>query len=464
MQDDGLKRNALGVGDAIILGLSSSGPSQTMAVSLAGIVAASAYAGLLPILISFIPMLGIAIAYQRLNRWDQSAGATYSWVARTLNPTLGFLSGWMILLYYTVGTSSLTIPCGTYTLQIFAPGLVNNQLAVGIVGGAWDILVTLLALLTIQVAARFEWAIAIFEYLVLGLFAIIGIVWVLTSKSAVPLSADWFTLKGAGGIKGLVAGILIACFMYSGWDAAVYVNEETRDPARNPGRAAIASVVILAIFYCVATFGFQGILTGDELQKNAGNALAVIATKLLPGPWGMVMSLVVLTGTIASLQAAVISAARMGFSMAGDRMMPSVFRRTSTRNGSPYAVTLVMGGVNLLFLIIALTTGSIAAALSNVVSALGLIALLFYGLTAAAALWHFRHNLTQSLGNFVLGGVLPAIGVIFAVVVITLSITTEATNTIVLAYGIGAVVIGLLLAVIIRIVGRPAFFKGDIVD
>ena len=81
----------------MIIGLSSSGPSQTIAVSLAGLVSVSGYGGIIPILICFLPMIGIAIAYQRLNRWDQSAGATYTWVAKVFHPYLGFLCGWMIL-------------------------------------------------------------------------------------------------------------------------------------------------------------------------------------------------------------------------------------------------------------------------------------------------------------------------------------------------------------------------------
>src|SRR6202163_2491328 len=140
------RANSVGLGDAIIMGLSSSGPSQTMAVSLAGLVAASGYGAVVPILICFVPMMGIAIAYQRLNRWDQSAGATYTWVAKVFHPYLGFLAGWMILLYYTFGTSSLTIPAGTYTLELLAPGLVDRPLAVALTGGAWNIAVTLLAL------------------------------------------------------------------------------------------------------------------------------------------------------------------------------------------------------------------------------------------------------------------------------------------------------------------------------
>src|SRR5947209_12896377 len=64
-----LKANALSLGDAIILGLASSAPAQTMAVALPALIAACNYAGLLPIVCAFIPMLGIALGYERLNRW-----------------------------------------------------------------------------------------------------------------------------------------------------------------------------------------------------------------------------------------------------------------------------------------------------------------------------------------------------------------------------------------------------------
>ena len=126
-------------------------------------VAACHYGGVVPVLLCFVPMLGIAIGYQRLNRWDPNAGATYTWVARVFHPMLGFLAGWMILLYYTLGTSSLTIPAGTYTLELIAPHLVQNQVAVALAGAAWNIVVTLLALRGLKVAAHFEWLIVIFQ-------------------------------------------------------------------------------------------------------------------------------------------------------------------------------------------------------------------------------------------------------------------------------------------------------------
>ena len=202
-------------------------------------------------------------------------------------------------------------------------------------------LVTLLLLGRIQIAARFQRALAVFEYVVLFFFAILGTRALLADRGAAQVTSAWFSAAGAGGTRGFLAGTLIAVFMYSGWDAAIYVNEETKEKETNPGRAAIASVVILLFIYSLITFAYQGIVSRSELQNSAGNALAVIAGRLLPGPGSLVLSLVVLLGTIACLQAAVVSSSRLGLAMAEDRVMPSFFRIVHPRTGSPWAVTLL---------------------------------------------------------------------------------------------------------------------------
>jgi amino acid transporter len=455
-----VKKASVGIGDAIILGLSSSGPAQTLAVSLASLVAVTAYGGAVALLVCFVPMLGIAVGYQRLNRWDQSSGATYTWVARVFHPYLGFLAGWMILLYYTLGTSSLTIPAGTYTLELIDDRLIDNPLAVAIAGGTWNILVTLLALKGLRVAARFEWTVVIFQYLVLLLLAGAGLLALAQGRAAVPFSWSWFTLDGMGGMRGLMSGILIACFMYSGWDAAVYVNEESKDRVNSPGHAAIASVVILAIFYVICVLGLQATLTPQELERHAGDALAVIGAKLLPGPWGAITSMVVLTGTLATLQAAVISAARVGFAMSRDRVMPAVLRRVDPVTGNPWAATLVMSTLNLILLGLALATGSIGRALANVASSLGLISILFYGLTAAAALWHNRRTLLRTPTDFLLGGVLPGGGALFMAWVAVESVRADATSPQTLSYGLGSVALGLVVAALVHRFGNSDFFGG----
>jgi amino acid transporter len=446
--------------DAIVLGVSGSGPAQTLAVSLASLVAACHYGGAVPLLLCFVPMVGIAIAYQRLNRWDQSSGATYTWVARVFHPYLGFLSGWMILLYYTLGTTSLTLPAGSYTLALVAPHLVDNHVAVAVAGGVWNIAVTLLALWGLRVAARFELTIVVFQYLALLVLAAAGIAALVHGRAAAHLSWSSFTLPGLGGTRGLMQGILVACFMYSGWDAAVYINEESRDRVESPGRAAIASVVMLALFYTLTILGLQGVLTPAELERHAGDALAVIGMRLFPGtPAGAITSLVVLTGTLATLQAAVISAARVGFAMARDRVMPALLLRTDPLSGNPRAATLVMSVLNLALLALAAATGSIARALSNVVSSLGLISVLFYGLTAAAAAWQAWRTAARAPTDFFIGGVLPGFGALFMGFVAVEAVVSGATSPTVIAYGLGSIALGAIVAVLLHRAGHSVFFE-----
>jgi amino acid transporter len=457
-----LKANALSLADAIILGLASSAPAQTIAVALPALVTAANYAGLLPIACAFIPMFGIALGYQRLNRWDQSAGATYTWVSRALHPYLGFASGWMILLYYTLGTTSTTVPAGTYTLQLIMPSLANNKLAAAAVGSSWNVLVTLLLLGKIEIAARFQRILALFEYAVLSFFVVLGMRALFLHQAATQVTSAWFSFSGTGGTKGFLTGTLIAVFMYSGWDATMYVNEETKQKESNPGRAAITSVVILLIVYCLITFAYQGIVARSELQNSAGNALAVIAARLLPGPGSLLLSLVVLLGTVACLQVAVVSSSRLGFAMAEDRVMPSFFTIVHPRTGSPWAVTLFMSGVNLLFLgLTVFEAGGVREVLSNIAGALGIIASLFYALTAVAAVWQYRGVLLRNAGNFVLGGLWPALGAACLLLVVVESVLTRAVPPTVLWAGLGATGVSVPIAIAIHHVGRAPLLRAS---
>jgi amino acid transporter len=271
-----LSKGVLRTGDVIVLSLASSGPTQSIAVTLAALLATVGYASFLPLLICFIPMFGIAVGYQRLNAWQPSAGATYSWVGRALNPHAGFFAGWIMLMYYCVGTTSLTIPLGTYMLSFFSDSAANNSYAVAAVGTAFDLVVLAVAALGIKLSARFQWGWAVFEYGLLAGFTVAAIAGIAghSLHHTVPISGSWFTISGAGGFSALVSGLLLAIFLYSGWDTAAYVGEEAE--GRKAGPAAVTSVVILFVMYSVVILAFQGVAPGKDMQANAANILAYV--------------------------------------------------------------------------------------------------------------------------------------------------------------------------------------------
>jgi amino acid transporter len=140
--------------------------------------------------------------------------------------------------------------------------------------------------------------------------------------------------------------------------------------------------------------------------------------------------------------------------------MPPFFRIVHPRTGSPWAVTLFMSGINLVFLMLtAFEAGGIREVLSNIASALGIIASLFYALTAIAAVWQYRAVLFKSVGNFVLGGLWPALGAIALLAIVVEAVLTRAVSTSVLGAGLGATAIALPIALGIHYIGQVPFLS-----
>jgi len=460
----GLRAGALHFRDTVVMALASSGPTQSIAVTLAVLLGTVGYASFLPLLICFIPMLGIALGYQRLNAWQPSAGATYSWVGRALNPHAGFFAGWIMLMYYCVGTTSLTIPLGSYMLTFFSNSAANNVYAVAAVGSGFDILVLVVAALGIKLSARFQWGWAVFEYGLLVGFTIAAIVSIYGNHlhNTVKISSSWFTVSGAGGFSALVSGILLAIFLYSGWDTAAYVGEETE--GKKAGPAAVTSVVILYVIYTVVILAFQGVAPGKAMQANAANILAYVGNLIGGGFWKNVMIVAVLGGTLASLQAAIVSSSRISFAMGRDRVFPRWFGVVSEKHRTPWNATILFGLLNLVFLWGTTLAGSIGKALADIVATLGLIAAIFYLLTASTAVWYYRRVIVSSASNFFLGGFLPALGAAFMAFVIIYTLAKGLLNGVQIGFGFGLAAVGLVLSFVSQRAGRSPFYSDPTVS
>jgi amino acid transporter len=451
----GLKAGALRIGDVVIMALASSGPTQSIAVGMFGLMAAVYYHTVAAIFICFIPMIGIALGYQRLNAWQPSAGATYSWVGRALNPHAGFFAGWIMLMYYTIGTTSLTVPLGTYFLSFFSNSAANDKYWVALVGSVFNVIVLVVAALGIKLSARFNWVWAVFEYALIIGFSIAALVMIYSTglSGSVHTVSSLFTLPRTG----LISGILIAIFLYSGWDTAAYVGEEAK--GKQAGSAAILSVVILFFIYAFVIFAFQGVASIGTLSANQANILAYVGNTIGGSFWKNVMIVAVLGGTLASLQAAIVSSGRISFAMGRDRVFPKFFDNVHPRYLTPWNATILLGLLNVVFLWGTTLFSSIGSALTNIASTLGLMAAIFYFLTAFTAIWYYRRVIASSPGNVILGGILPGFGAAFMAFVVIYSLATGQLTGTNLIFGFGLALVGLVLSFVSSAVGHARFYS-----
>lgn len=97
-----LKKSAIGLRESTIISMAGAAPGQVVAVSLAPLIVASSYGFIPSIIVASIAMLCIAVAFQRMNLWDQDCGGPYSWVGRAVSPGAGFGVGWILVVTFAV--------------------------------------------------------------------------------------------------------------------------------------------------------------------------------------------------------------------------------------------------------------------------------------------------------------------------------------------------------------------------
>jgi amino acid transporter len=452
-----LEPDAIGVAQDTVIGMATAAPTASVGLTLAALAAATAYGGGPVILLTAVPMIIIANCYRRLNLWNANCGAAFEWVGRAINPYLGFITGWLMIMAGIIGTVSTTVVLGPSVLAVFGststailPNLIiDTSVVVGML---------VIAVIGIRLTARTQVGIGLVEYAIILGFAIAGLIFVLSHHhGTVPITSGWLNVSGIGGKGSLAAGFLIAMFSYTGWDGTVYVNEEVRHRRTNPGRAAILAVAFLGVIYTVSQIGLQGVVSPAKLQANAPSALVYVASALGGSGWAKVMALGLALSVIATTGTGILLGARVIYGMASQRVLPPFLSNVSPRFSTPVAASLLTGIVLLGITWVYLLATSLTSAFGDVIALTGLLYALFYILTALAAITYYRRRVFSNAWDAVIVGVLPIAAAAWLGWVVVKSLLVAPASQI---WSLVAVIaVGVALMIAARIVLRPAFFQ-----
>ncbi len=453
-----LRADVVSLGQGVVIGLGTSAPGQSTAVVLAGMVAATAYGTGPGILIGMLPMLAIALCYRRLNLWEQNCGGPYVWAGRAVSPYLGYLVAWTMLLGFAAGSVSNLLPLGPAVLSFFgldASGLAGNLATTTLFGLG----VTVLAAIGLRTTVRFQLALAAVEYVILLVFSGIAFYAVFIGhwRHTVHPSLGWLSPSGVGGHGSLAEGVLIAVFLFSGWDAPMYLNEESRERARNPGRAVLIAVALLGPVYAWLFVSFQGVVPGARLSANGADALPYLATALVGSGWAKFMVLAVVLSVLATSQATLVATSRVTYAMGTDALLPPLFARVSRRFGTPFAAAVFFGILTVAVADLCAASSSLASSFNVVANDEGTFFSCFWAATAVATVVYYRRLVTRSATDVLLVGVAPlaAAGVLVWVVVKSFP-SLSATSHWTLA---GAAALGVLLMAFSALVRRSPYFS-----
>jgi amino acid transporter len=494
MQDKGLKTGTLGLISSTVIATASVAPAYSLAATLAFIVAAVALQAPAIAVLAFVPMLFCSIGYNEMNKADPDCGTTFTWATRAFNPRLGWAGGWAIVAADVLVMASLAQVAGQYIFLLFnAKGIGGNPASgwVLLVGVLWIVAMTYICYRGIEVSANFQKALLSIEVGMLLVFSVVALVRVGNGHHpAVSLhpSLGWLNPFDVSSFNAFASGLILMVFIYWGWDTALSVNEETKDPAKIPGRAAMLSTLILLVTYAVVIFAaqsFAGVGTkgiGLLNPAHASDVISVLGSAVFgSGTVGTVFShlllLMVLSSAAASTQTTILPTARTTLSMAVYKALPRAFAKMHARHMTPTVSTLVMGGISIL-LYAGMNYISGGNVIADAVTSCGVYIALYYGLTGFASFWYYRGTLRSSARNLWMRGILPLLGGLIMYFLGGWSLWEDydvATGNSYTAYTVpglhwqigGVFVIVFLTALVGFIVWlcvrftQPAFFKGE---
>ncbi|MEN0024285.1 MAG: APC family permease, partial [Microbacterium sp.] len=324
--------------------------------------------------------------------------------------------GWGVAVAGMVVLANLAQIAGIYFWSLFGDGsLAENYVLVTATGVVFIAAMTYVSWRGVEIGERIQNILLGFQYLALGIF-VVAALWHFFAGSApdpTPFDWEWFNPLGFTDWSGFTEAILLALFIYWGWDTCLALNEETKDPKRIPGRAALLTTIILLFTYVAVTIaammyaglGEDGTGLGNE--ANADDFFLAIKDGLL-GPFGWVLVVSVIISAISSTQTTILPTARGTLAMGVYRALPAKFKDVHPTYKTPSFSTIVMGVVASVYYVgMTLISDNI---LQDSILSLGLAIAFYYAITGFACVWYFRKDLRNSARDFFFKGLFPLLG------------------------------------------------------
>ena len=403
-EEPGLRKDALGLTHAVAIGVAGTAPSYSIAASTAALVGAVGALAPASLLYCGLIMIGITFAFIHLNSAYPDSGASYAWVGRVLHRDLGFITGWAVLVSSALFMVSATVPAATATLLLVAPDLATSKVHVIGVAACWLIVVSVVVVRGMHVTGVVQTVMTTIEITVLAGLSIAALV---QYGPALADHLSWRAFSPAAFTpESFAAGAVIALFFFWGWDVTLNVSEETTDSGRTPGLAAsLAMVVIVGAFMALALVTLA-VLSEPEIQASGSGILFAVAEKLVPRPWSYLAVIAVMLSSVGTLETSLLQFARTLFAKARAGEMHKRWSLVHARWRTPHLATYLIVALGLTLLALSLAYPDVDAILKASINAIGLEIAFYYGLTAMACAWHFRH--TRSPKVFVLAVAWPA--------------------------------------------------------
>ena len=351
----------IGAGIFVLTGIAAgvSGPASILAFALNGAVT-----------------LLTAFAYAELASAIPRAGGGYSYVRLAFPGAMGFISGWMLWFAYTVACSLYALGFAGYFWEAFHKyvpaltehlfGAAGTYVPVAFVTVAIGFIFLRLNIRGAQVTGQAENALTLAKIVVLVIFIAYGLKKIFGAPVEAASSFTPFFPLGAGGV---VVAMGLTFIAFEGYDLIATVAEEIKEPEKNIPRATFIALAVtitiylLILFVSLGAISVDGITSWEFLGRYGETAIVRAAEQFMPAFGVAVIVLGGLLSTMSALNATILAASRVAFSMARDRWLPKEISRIDPVRRTP-RTAIIVTGVILIIMAVALPIEAVGSAAS----------------------------------------------------------------------------------------------------
>jgi amino acid transporter len=393
----------LALRDLIVVAAAAMGPAFSLATTMSAMIASAGRWTWLALGLVAVLMAMIAQGYKRLGERIGDAGSSYAWIRKAFGPVTGAYGAWVLLVANLFAVLATALPAGTYTLDLLAPALSTNALAVALVACGWTIASALLLWYGLRLTAELQYVL---------LAAEVGVLTVAAVLAAGHPRADAVAFTDApleGG--GILAAMVVGIWMIDGWEVSASTAEEAQGRPSLPGIGGLAGLALTSIVLLAAIWAFSRLGSAAGFGGHTDDALAYIG-ELLGGRWRPILAVTVLVSLAASLQTTLVYLSRSLYAMGRDGVLPARLGRLDAR-AEPAAAIALITGLSLVFCLATGISPTANAAFTFALQGTSWFLGMLFVMSAAAAVRIFGSSETARWSGVVLpGGAAAALSVI----------------------------------------------------
>jgi putrescine importer len=271
------------------------------------------------ILVAMLGMLLTAISYGRMARVYPSAGSAFTYVGQEINPVLGYVTGWSMVMDYMLNPMICIIWCSQQA-YVFSSGVPYWAWAI-----FFGCVFTMLNIQGVKTSARVNAALAA------GMGAVIAIFFVAAARhifrtphdSAIFFTRPFYDPQRFD-FRAVLGGTSVAVLTYIGFDGISTLSEEAENPRRNILLATVLTCLVIGILSAFEVYAAQLIWPASHPFPNEDTAFVSVAQRAWP-PLFAVVGFTLLIANFGSGMGAQLGAARLLYGMGRSNALPKSF-------------------------------------------------------------------------------------------------------------------------------------------